>query len=82
VHNLNEELKKYAHAPKFVLEASNTKYTRVGHTHWMNFRWDIGAVKQPAKARMTLYFYKSRNPVNFILKKENRNAKGVGSDRR
>ncbi|OAB75799.1 hypothetical protein [Cochleicola gelatinilyticus] len=79
---LNEELKDHDKVPTFILGATNSNYTLVVHTHWMNFGWDIGAVKQPTKARMTLYFYRTNDPVNFISKTEIRNAEGLVSDSR
>ncbi|RMA57894.1 hypothetical protein [Ulvibacter antarcticus] len=82
ITELNTALGQYRNAPAFVLNDPTTKYTMVIHTYWMDFGWDIGLMKRPAKATMTIYFYLSSDPENFIASTKLKKREGLVADSR
>jgi hypothetical protein len=82
ISQLNTYLGKLKHAPAFVLNAPETKYTMVIHTFWMDFGYDFGLMKRPAKADMKIYFYKSSDPLNAITSSKNYRAEGMINESR
>lgn len=82
ISQLNKELGKRRNAPAFVLNDTTTKYTVVVHTHWMNFGYDAGIVKKPAKASMDIYFYKTADAVNYLSLSKLKKREGLYNESR
>ena len=79
---LNSNLSKYDNAPSFVLHNTSTRYIMVIHTHWMDFGYDIGVVKRPARANMVIYFYDNSDPLNAITMTKIHHAEGLFNESR
>ena len=79
---LNQDLRKYKNAPAFILNNTSTKYIMIVHTYWMDFGYDIGVVKRPARANMIIYFYDTSNPIEAITSTRIRHAEGLVSESR
>jgi hypothetical protein len=82
ISKLNSNLGKYKNAPAFVLNNKQAKYIMVVHTFWMDFGFDMGLMKRPAKAHLKIYFYKASDPVNYITVSETYEAKGLYNESR
>ncbi|GHC55463.1 hypothetical protein [Ulvibacter litoralis] len=82
ISKLNSDLGKLRNAPAFVLNDTTTKYTVVVHTHWMNFGYDAGIVKRPAKASMDIYFYKTSDAENYLSLSKLKKREGLYNDSR
>ena len=79
---LNSNLRENDNAPSFVLHDTSTKYFMVIHTFWMDFGYDIGVVKRPARANMTIYFYDNSDPLNAITSTKIPQAEGLFNESR
>ena len=82
ITSLNQNLSKYKNAPAFILNNTATNYTMVVHTYWMDFGYDIGVVKRPARANIMIYFYDTSNPIDAINSARIRHAEGLVNESR
>lgn len=82
ITQLNKHLEKRRNVPAFVLNDTTTKYTIVVHTHWMNFGYDAGIVKRPAKASMDIYFFKTSDAENYLSLSKLKKREGLYNESR
>lgn len=77
IASLNNRIKDYEYPVQFILNDSSLKYTMKIHTDWMYFGYNVGIVKQPAKANFKISFYETSTPEKIISVIEVDRAEGI-----
>lgn len=78
VSSLNKTVAPYKHAPTFVLDEKNARYTLEVEVKWMYFGYDIKVLAQPAKLTTELIFYRT-DTSQIVSKLEIEKTKGLST---